>query len=139
MANGVALPEDVVQPDLQTDVLKALDVDVQFNVRGGGPATIYVDEGLTIVKTPTGAVRYTNGRALGFVAPGAYTLSVPGRADPYYWEAVSGQSAVAVESTRGQMLTGTAVPLIGDLSGGDTYFQLDGSGNVIAEWVKTSA
>lgn len=45
----------------------------------------------------------------------------------------------SVESTRGQVLTGTAAPVLGDLSGGDTYYQLDGSGNVIAEYVKTSS
>jgi hypothetical protein len=38
--------------------------------------------------------------------------------------------------TKGRVVTGTATPALGDLQDGDTYFQLDGSGNVVAEYVR---
>lgn len=39
----------------------------------------------------------------------------------------------------GDVLTGTATPTLGSMGLGETYFQTDSSGNVINEYVKTSA
>lgn len=98
MATGVRLPQDIVQPDLTTDVLKALDIDVQVNHRNGAAAVVYVDEGLTGVLSASGLVRSENGRLPGYVPEGSYDLEVAGMSEPYRFEAVSGASAVAVET-----------------------------------------
>jgi hypothetical protein len=68
-------------------------------------------------------------------------------AGQYLWSRITVPAAVipdnaaldarvtAVEGSR-KVTSGTATPVLGDLQPYGTYFQLDGSGNVIAEWVR---
>ena len=102
----------------------------------GSPATLYTTEagGTT---TPNPATTDAAGRVNAWVEEDSYNALVTPPAglglapwtEPF--EASSG-------SNSGQVLTGTAAPTLASLGGGDTYFQLDGTGDVIAEWVKTS-
>lgn len=74
-------------------------------------------------------IAYSGGRAVSFFVP-------PGSTDTL--RPITGQEAQALR-LRARVLTGTDEPALDDLGEADTYYQLDGDGNVIVEWVRTSA